>query len=603
MATCGIGLLSPLCNVLFTLIPTILNTLTGVWPDDYGNIAVERGSDVYDFIIVGAGTSGSIVASRLSEVPNWKILLIEAGGDPPIQSLIPGLLFSMAKTPVDWQFYAKSTSACKLAPGGTCYLPRGKMLGGSSSINYMFFVRGIEDDYNEWANLGSSGWDYESVLPYFRKFEGNQNKNFVAYANGRYHSATGPLKISSTPIASIDGAIAGLLREAGVQFIPDLNADYKLGHTFIQLFTSNGLRSSSASGYLSPVWTRSNLHVIKQAYVTKVLLNDKNEAYGVEFLYKGQYKMKAYSKKEVIVSAGAIQSPTLLMRSGIGPKQHLEKQKIACKADLHVGENYIDHVYVPMPFMLNINQSPLPWTYTINSVLQYVLSRTGPLASPTFISSHINTINGTGAPDIQLSYGNFARGTPRMIITGFLRYSNFEQFNDFLININSQYDNSLALITLLKPKSRGFIRLNECEKCPEATINSNYLTDPRDRATMMRAIKYVLSTYTSEPFKKRGASLIRIPIPECDELEYLSDPYWECYMTYLSIAGSHQVGTSKMGTDLKAVVDPRLRVYKTKRLRQIDAGVIPVPISGNTNSAVSMVGERGADIIKEDYLN
>lgn len=228
-----------------------------------------------------------------------------------------------------------------------------------------------------------------------------------------------------------------------------------------------------------------------------------------------------------------------------------------------------------MPFLLNINQSPLPLMYTVNSVLQYLLSRSGPLASPTFISSHINTTNGTGAPDIQLSYGNFARGTPQLILDGFLRYTDFEdQLSELFININRQYDNSLVLITLLKPKSRGFIRLKECEKCQEATINCNYLTDPSDRATVMRAIKYVLSIYTSEPFKRRGTSLIRIPIPECDSHEYQSDAYWECYMTYFSVAGSHQVGTSKMGTDPKAVVDPKLRVYKTKRLRQIDAGVL-----------------------------
>lgn len=312
---------------------------------------------------------------------------------------------------------------------------------------------------------------------------------------------------------------------------------------------------------------------MKQAYVKRILLNDKNEAYGVEIEYQGKYKMKAYSKKEVIVSAGAIQSPTLLMRSGIGPKKHLTKHKITCKADLPVGDNYIDHVYVPLAYVLSISDSPLPFTYTINSLLQYALSRTGPLATPTFLSAHINTVNGSGAPDIQLSYGNFPRGTPQTIINGFVRYTNFDQLNDLLVNINSQYDNSIILITLIKPKSRGRIKLNDCERCSEASINSNYLTDPDDRATVMRAIKYVLKIYTSKAFKSRGAKLVRIPIPECDQLEYLSDSYWECYMTYLSIAGSHQVGTSKMGTDSKAVVDPWLRVYNTKRLREIDAGV------------------------------
>lgn len=431
-------------------------------------------------------------------------------------------------------------------------------------------MRGVADDFDEWAQLGSPGWDYENVLPYFRKFEGNQNKNFVAYANGRYHSATGPMKISSTQIATLDGTIARLLKESGVEFISDLNADHKLGHAFIQLFISNGRRSSSATSYLSPIRNRSNLHVIKHAYVNRILLNDNNEAYGVEFEYKGKYKMKVYTKKEVILSAGAIQSPTLLMRSGIGPREHLEEHKIVCKVDLNVGDNYIDHLYVPIPYALTINEPTSSLRYAINSMIQYSLSRAGPLASPTFISSHINTFNGSGAPDIQLSYGNFQRATPRTILSGFLRYTSFDQLNDLLFNINSQYDNSIVLITLLKPKSRGFIRLN---KHLEAAITSNYLTDPADRETVMRAIKYVLSIYSSAPFKKIGASLIRIPIPECDKLVYLSDSYWNCYMTYFSIAGSHQVGTSKMGTDSKAVVDPRLRVYKTKRLRQIDAGM------------------------------
>lgn len=481
----------------------------------------------------------------------------------------------MAKTAVDWEFYAKSTSACQLAPGGNCYLPHGKMLGGSSSMNYMFYVRGLKEDYNEWAELGNPGWDYENVLPYFRKFEGNQNKNFVKYANGRYHSAIGPLKISSTPITTLDAIIAGMLKETGVRFIPELNADYGLGHSFIQYFASNGRRSSSATAYLNPASYRPNLHIIKHAYVNKILLNDKNEAYGVELEYKRKYKMKAFTKKEVIVSAGAIQSPTLLMRSGIGSKKHLDKHKIACKADLHVGDNYIDHVYIPMPFALTINQSPLPFMYTVNSFLQYTLGRTGPLASPSFMTAHINTVNDTGPPDIQLFYGNLQRGTPRTILDGFIRYTSFEQLNDLIFNINQQYDNTIILITLIKPKSRGFIRLNECKICSESTITSNYLTDPRDRATLMRAIKYVLSIFNSAPFKKRGASHVQIPIPACDKLEYMSDSYWECYMTYFSLAGAHQVGTSKMGnfTDPKAVVDSRLKVYKTKGLRQIDAGV------------------------------
>ncbi|XP_055302507.1 glucose dehydrogenase [FAD, quinone]-like [Sitodiplosis mosellana] len=619
MTHCNQSLIPPTCaaqsvgtvNQIFaTLLQTFLTAQCSIsssdkWPRDYGRVALEKGLGEYDFIVVGAGTSGSVVASRLSEIPFWKVLLIEAGGNPPIESQIPGFVFDLVKTKIDWKFYGNSTSACKLAGDRGCYLPRGKMLGGTSSMSHMVYERGIPEDFNEWAALGKPGWDYESVLAYFKKFEGNQNQPFVAYDNGRYHNAFGPFKVESVPLLPIEDAYVDAVKAARAQFVSDVNADKYLGYTVSQATSFNGTRSSSASAFLTPARHRNNLHVIKHAFVRKVLINRNNEAYGVEFTIKGGHKMKAYSRKEVIVSAGVIQSPPLLMRSGIGPKQHLEKRKIPCKANLAVGENYIDHVFIPMIFTLNISTTPLSPLADLDGLYQYLVHNSGPLAARSILSAYLST-NGSSSPDIQLYMAGFPRGYSETVLTDFIKLTDFEDvLAADVIKMNKQYDTFAVLVTLIKPKSRGMIRLKKkCSTCKRPDIYVNYLTDPEDRATVIRAIKGQLVLANTPSLQKINAKFIPVPIPECDSLDNQSDAYLDCYITYVSFSGTHQVGTSKMGgsTDPKAVVDPQLRVYKTKQLRQIDAGVIPVPIRGTPQWTVMMVAEKGADIIKGNYL-
>lgn len=441
------------------------------------------------------------------------------------------------------------------------------MLGGSSSINGMYYVRGNIHDFSEWSELG---WDYESVLPYFKKFEGNQHEEFVAYKNGKYHSADGPVKIDFAQDSPLVETFIETIRETGVTIIRDINADQKLGYVKLQLNSFNGTRSSTATSYLVPAKQRRNLRVLKHSFVDRILLNDKNEAYGVEFIYKGKHRLKALSKREVIVSAGTIQSPPLLMRSGIGPREHLNELNIPCKADLPVGENYIDHVAVPLFFSMNLSTASIT-TDEFDAIYQYVMHRSGPYALTNPLAAFIDTTNLNGFPDVQIMYRGFPHGSAD---SSFASLSKFYGFDIPKLLINNHYlDVSISVISLIKPKSRGVIKLNECDGCQEVTIQSNYLKDLQDRKTILRAIKHQTELMKTTPFQKINTTLLRLQLPECNELDYESDAYWECYMKSISISGSHQLGTSKMGTDSKSVVDPRLKVHKIKKLRQIDGGV------------------------------
>lgn len=490
---------------------------------------------------------------------------------------MPGLFLSLFKTEADWAYFAKSNSSCKLAgPDRGCYMASGKMLGGSSSINFMLFVRGPPPNYNDWASLGCPGWSYDDVLPYFKKFEGNQNQSLVDYDNGEYHSATGPVQIQSHNLSGVNQVVFDTLRASGVPIIPEINADQYLGYTVLQSTSYQGQRSSTAREYLSPARNRSNLHVIKHAHVDTIILDENNRATGVQFTYKGLFKYSAYTNKEVIVSGGTMQSAPLLLRSGIGPTEHLEARQIQPRVDSPVGQNFIDHVFVNFIFAQAAPSLPdPPSTYLLDSFYQYAVDSSGPLMEVPYIAGYENIANNSdGQPDIQLFFTQYQKGTPASTVEQFNLFTDFPLFNEVFMNVTATSHLSIMTMSLINPYSRGYIELDDCDGCGNSTVYSNYLTDPRDRMTLVAAIKKHVALRTqNQAFVDIGTQLVHVPIEECDALEYQSDEYWDCYITYCTTSGSHQVGTSKMGNDSTAVVDTELRVIGVEGLRQVDNGV------------------------------
>lgn len=471
----------------------------------------------------------------------------------------------LQKTKYDWRFNAKSKYACKSNGAKGCYFPRGKMIGGSASMNFMFYVRGNKEDYNAWAALGNTGWDYESVLPYFKKSEGNQNAQLVQAQHGRYHSATGPMKVHTY---SADGTepLHQILTEAAVErgnkVIDDINQDQELGYVVLQGTSHYGQCQSTAKAFLIPAMKRKNLHLIKHAFVEKILIKN-NVAYGVEFTYKGEHKMKAFARKEVIVSAGVISSPQLLMLSGIGPRSILQKHNIPVRTELPVGENLLDHPYALLWLTLNPTATLplLPFTGPLNSV------------GVTKLAAFINTVNGTGSPDFELRYFHFTQNSPDL--PAFMnKLSYTADIKQKMLYENTFHDLLGVASCMLHAKSHGYIKLSSASACDKPIIRPRYFSHPDDMEDMLRAVKLQLSYLDTISYKAVGAEMMNFPL-QCDRYEFRSDNYYRCYIQYFSSTTFNPVGTSKMGpnTDRTAVVDPRLRVRNIRNLRQIDAGM------------------------------
>ncbi|XP_031635343.1 glucose dehydrogenase [FAD, quinone]-like isoform X1 [Contarinia nasturtii] len=570
-----------------------------IWPIDYGPTACD--GETFDFVVVGAGSAGCVVANRLSENPKWKVLLVEGGGDPPFESEVPAMFAANQRTEYDWQFYAESNTACK-ALNGSCFWPRGKCLGGSSAINLMLYVRGNDRDYDRWGEMGNEGWDYESVLPFFRKSENNHFSQFVYEHNGRYHSDAGLLNVDfygESPFAKtyIDAGI-----EDGYKFISDINADEYIGYTKVQGTCYQGRRQSSAKAFLATAKNRTNLHVLKYGLVQKVLLNKKNQAYGIEYVCDGKV-IKAYAKREVIMSAGAIMSPVVLMLSGIGPKKDLKRQKIPLKCDLPVGKHLLDHIYTLIFFQFDPTPSDPLAAY--DNTYNLAIQNTGGLTNVgvSTLSAFVNTDKTETLPNIQLMYFWFTKKSPT--IPAYIRTRQFNyDIAKQLTDINENNDVGAILVSLLHPNSTGSIQLNSSSINDKPKIYPNYFSVPSDLKTMIKAIRHQVSYTISKSYSAKHGKFIMLPLKECSGFVYDTDEYWKCYITYMAATEYHPVGTCKMGpkSDRESVVDERLRVHGVQGLRVIDASIMPYITSGNTNAPTIMIGEKGAAMVIEDNL-
>lgn len=479
---------------------------------------------------------------------------------------------------MDWEFYAESPAGCKASKYGTCYCPRGKMLGGSLAINGMIYTRGNKDDYDLWARNGNTGWDFDSILPYFKKSENNLYRPFVEYENGKYHSANGPMKLDFFGANDGQDAYRQIFLDAAVErgneIIDDINADKSLGFLNMQATIANGRRQSAAKSFLVPAECRKNLHVIKHAFVKKILIDKNNNAYGVKFEYKGKHKMKAYARKEIIVSAGTFLSPQLLMLSGIGPKKHLQKFNIRVKSDIPVGKNLIDHHSLYIWFRFNPTESSP--TDQLDDIFEYAIHGDGPLTSRgvTNINGFINLSNQSSIPEQQFQVFYYKRND-----SGLKGYMNKNYYRDnikyALLMENQNHDLAAVVVSVLHPKSRGYVKLSSKSYCKKPIVNPMYYSNPEDVESSLQAMKDQLAYENTESYQRNGGQFIHIPIEECDRYEFRSDDYLRCYIHYFGSSNSHHIGTSKMGpaSDPESVVDPTLRVRNIGNLRQMDSGV------------------------------
>uniref|UniRef100_T1ILS9 Glucose-methanol-choline oxidoreductase N-terminal domain-containing protein n=1 Tax=Strigamia maritima TaxID=126957 RepID=T1ILS9_STRMM len=560
----------------------------------------------FSLCIVGGGSAGAVVANRLSEDPMAEVLLIEAGGDETIFSEIPALAGYLQLSDLDWQYKTTPQQAgCWGMVNRQCLWPRGKVLGGSSTINYMLYVRGNKNDYDAWARLGNTGWAYKDVLPYFLKSE-DFSSSLTRSGNEPYHRKGGYLSVNEAPWHTpLARAFVKSGETIGYQET-DINGARQTGFTIAPGTLRKGARCSTAKAFIRPANSRKNLYVSLKSHATKILFDKNKRAVGVVYHKDGEERI-ARARREVILSAGATNSPQLLMLSGVGPRQHLEELQIPIIADLPgVGGNMQDHIGAGIVFTVekpvSVVQSRYENSYYVG---QWALFGKGPLTVLGGIEglAFINTRYANKSmdwPDIQYHFvsGSPAADSGRQI----RRMMGFSDkfWNGYFEPISGK-DSFMFSTTLLRPRSNGTVRLQSKNPFDPPLLDPKYLTDQQDVNVMVDGIKIAIALGLSEPFQKYGVKLHDTLFPTCLHEKPYSDGYWGCVARTYTATIYHPVGTCKMGRswDPLAVVDPHLRVYGVKNLRVIDASIMPLIVSGNTNAPSIMIGERGSDLVKE----
>lgn len=562
----------------------------------------------YDFVIIGGGSAGAVVASRLSEISDWNILLLEAGPDENEITDVPSLAAYLQLTKLDWKYKTEPTGrSCMGMKNSRCNWPRGKVLGGSSTLNYMLYVRGNRRDYDHWEAMGNPGWGYDQALYYFKKSEDNRNPYLK---NSPYHNTGGLLTVQESPWKT---PLVVAFIEAGAELgyeNRDINGEYQTGFMIAQGTIRRGSRCSTAKAFLRPVRLRKNLHTAMNCHVTKIIIDSMSRrAVGVEF-YRDGRKQVVMARKEVILSAGAINSPQLLMLSGVGPEDHLRHLGIPIIQNSPVGNNLQDHVgmagltfLVDKPVSIVQNRfQPTPIT------TNYVMNSRGPMTTLGGVEGYafVNTkyANDTGDyPDIQLHMAPASLSSDSGIqVRKILGLT--DELYDTVFRPVTNKDAWTIMPLLLRPKSRGTVRLKSSNPFRSPLINANYFDKPEDIMTLVEGAKIAVRISEAKVFRQFGSRIHRIKIPGCKHLKFGSDAYWECHIRHITMTIYHPVGTAKMGpsNDPDAVVDAKLRVYGINNLRVIDASIMPTICSGNTNAPVIMIGEKGADLIKKDWL-
>ncbi len=524
-------------------------------------------AESFDYIVVGAGAAGCAVASRLSEDPSVRVLLLEAGGpDSSFLIHIPVGFTKLTGPRVNWGYETVPQTQLN---NREMWYPQGRTLGGSTSINAMIYIRGNPQDYERWSALGNKDWGFEQVLPFFRRAESNER------LNDRYHSSTGAMNVTEQVQRNeLSKAFVRAAQELGLPFSPDFNGEIQDGVGYYDVTQKRARRESSSTAYLRPARDRENLVVHTHSLATRVIV-ENGRATGVEYLRRGRPTV-ARASREVVLSGGAVNSPRLLLLSGIGPADELRALGIDVVHDLPgVGKNFQDHmdVYVTAettPVSYNRSDRPIP---AVLAMIQYLLYRTGPItASVCEAGMFVRSSEAVGAPDIQMHC------LPAFVIDhGRIRVKG----HGMTINTCN-----------LRPKSVGSVTLRSSDPSVMPAIDPAFLTDPYDWKISIEGFKWgreMLATKSYAPY------VVKEHLPGAD---VRTDQEIRDYIKQWAKTDYHPVGSCKMGHDELAVVDEELRVHGLQGLRVIDASIMPTLISGNTQATSIMIGEKGAHHIR-----
>ncbi|KAJ8720398.1 hypothetical protein PYW07_012441 [Mythimna separata] len=543
------------------------------YPPDY---ALTNGTN-YDYIIVGGGTAGLVVANRLSANCKDKVLVIEAGPYPPIESEWPAMFTVTPKTEYDFDTSSVNDKyTAQNLQEQIVSLTQGKMLGGSSNIDHMIHVQGDPHDYNNWAEiLGDDTWAYKNVLPYFKKLENMTDPDLLASQYADLHGTGGMLKIARQ-IADIDSVYKEAFNELGHKIVDDTTSlTSTLGVSNPLLAIGDNIRQSSSNCYLTPAKSRSNLFVALNTIARKILIKD-NVATGVQVETSSGDTLELFANKEVIVSAGAIHTPQLLMLSGIGPKSHLEEKGISVIADLPVGENFMDHTGVVLLFQMESDTSAAP------AVNPYQF----PVPTTTLYAALDSSQTYPDYQSINLLFPHDAGALLQLSANSF-KYSN-DVSNKFAeANVGRKV--LLAVLNLMMPKSRGKVLLASNDPTVEPLVYTGTYTNEDDLDLMTDSLMDFTKVLNTKNFIERNATLVDTGL--CPGLS--GREYWECYALAMSATMWHYSGTCAMGK----VVDSKLLVKGVSNLRVADASVMPTLTSGNIRAPVTMIGERAAAFI------